>query len=113
MRTLRNNAADGKRDHLPSVLDDQSHRIHCADDTLRAGPLPDARSDLEISSEFANIRVLRTPDSPLDETVAPERPPSIHDIFRHTAGFSHGLTTNALDTQYPKSTVLVLRAARR
>jgi len=53
--------------------------------------------------EFANIRVLRTPDSPLDETVAPERPPSIHDIFRHTAGFSHGLTTNALDTQYAKS----------
>ena len=53
--------------------------------------------------EFANIRVLRTPESPLDQTVAPERPPSIHDILRHTAGFSHGLTTSALDTQYAKS----------
>jgi len=41
--------------------------------------------------EFANLRVLRTPDGPLDETVAPERPPTIHDIMRHTAGFTHGL----------------------
>jgi len=53
--------------------------------------------------EFANLRVLRTPESPLDETVAPERPPSMHDIFRHTAGFSHGLSTDALDTLYAKS----------
>jgi hypothetical protein len=36
--------------YLPSVLDDQGHRIHCTDDALRAGPLPDARSDLEIPS---------------------------------------------------------------
>jgi CubicO group peptidase (beta-lactamase class C family) len=53
--------------------------------------------------EFANLRVLRTPDSPLDETVAPERPPEVHDILRHTAGFAHGLTTDALDTRYAKS----------
>ena len=31
--------------------------------------------------EFANLRVLRTPDGPLDETVAPEHPPTIHDIL--------------------------------
>jgi CubicO group peptidase (beta-lactamase class C family) len=53
--------------------------------------------------EFANLRVLRTPDSPLDETVAPEHPPQVHDILRHTAGFSHGLTTDALDKEYAKS----------
>jgi CubicO group peptidase (beta-lactamase class C family) len=53
--------------------------------------------------EFANLRVLRTPESPLDETVALERPPSVHDILRHTAGFSHGLTADALDKEYAKS----------
>jgi CubicO group peptidase (beta-lactamase class C family) len=53
--------------------------------------------------EFANLRVLRTPESPLDETIALERPPSVHDILRHTAGFSHGLTNDALDKEYAKS----------
>lgn len=41
--------------------------------------------------EFANLRVLRTPNGPLDETVAMEREPTIQDVLRHTAGFSHGL----------------------
>ena len=63
--------------------------------------------------EFANIRVLRTPDSPLDETVAPERPPSIHDIFRHTAGFSHGLTTTPSTRSTPNLTFLASTSASR
>jgi CubicO group peptidase (beta-lactamase class C family) len=53
--------------------------------------------------EFANLRVLRTPDGPLDETVAPERPPTIHDIMRHTAGFTHGLSDDKFDEQYAKA----------
>jgi len=53
--------------------------------------------------EFANLRVLRTPDGPLDETVAPERPPTIHDILRHTAGFTHGLSNDKFDEQYAKA----------
>jgi len=53
--------------------------------------------------EFKDLRVLRTPDGPLDETVAPEHPPTIHDIMRHTAGFTHGLTTDAFDQQYAKA----------
>ncbi|MGD0911422.1 MAG: serine hydrolase domain-containing protein [Terracidiphilus sp.] len=53
--------------------------------------------------EFANLRVLRNPDGPLDETVALDRPPSIHDIMRHTAGFTHGLSPDKFDDQYEKA----------
>lgn len=56
--------------------------------------------------EFANLRVLRNPDGPLDETVALERPPTIHDIMRHTAGFTHGLMGDKFDEQYTKANLL-------
>ncbi len=56
--------------------------------------------------EFAHVRVLRTPDSPFDETVPPEHPPTIHDILRHTAGFSHGISGDAFDAQYNKAGLL-------
>lgn len=42
--------------------------------------------------EFKNLRVLRTPDSDLSDTVPAEREPTIQDLLRHTAGFSHGPT---------------------
>ena len=47
--------------------------------------------------EFADLRVLREPDGPLDETVAMEREPTIQDVLRHTAGFSHGLGRSEYD----------------
>ena len=47
--------------------------------------------------EFANLRVLRNPDGPLDETVAMEREPTVQDILRHTAGFSHCLGNSDYD----------------
>ena len=50
--------------------------------------------------EFANLRVLRTPDGPLDETVALVREPTVQDILRHTAGFSHGLGTSEYDEHF-------------
>lgn len=53
--------------------------------------------------EFANLRVLRNPDGPLDETVALEREPTVQDILRHTAGFSHGIGTSEYDQQYVNS----------
>jgi CubicO group peptidase (beta-lactamase class C family) len=40
--------------------------------------------------EFRGIRVLRTPESALTDTVPATREPSIHDLFRHTAGLMHG-----------------------
>lgn len=40
--------------------------------------------------EFSELRVLRTPDSAGNDTVSPQREPTIHDLFRHTAGFGHG-----------------------
>ncbi|MGD0733451.1 MAG: serine hydrolase domain-containing protein [Terracidiphilus sp.] len=58
--------------------------------------------------EFANLRVLRAPDGPLDETVAPEHPPTIHDIMRHTAGFTHGLAGDKFDEQYTKADLLAV-----
>ena len=53
--------------------------------------------------EFADLRVLRTPNSPLDETVALERPPTVQDVLRHTAGFSHGLGTSEYDRNFVDS----------
>tara|TARA_B100000029_G_scaffold336830_2_gene328968 strand:+ start:1280 stop:2578 length:1299 start_codon:yes stop_codon:yes gene_type:complete len=47
--------------------------------------------------EFAGLRVLRDPSGPLDETVAMEREPTIQDVLRHTAGFSHGLGRSEYD----------------
>ena len=47
--------------------------------------------------EFADLRVLRDPSGPLDETVAMEREPTIQDVLRHTAGFSHGLGRSEYD----------------
>ena len=47
--------------------------------------------------EFADLRVLREPNGPLDETVAMEREPTIQDILRHTAGFSHCLGNSEYD----------------
>jgi len=47
--------------------------------------------------EFADLRVLRDPNGPLDETVAMEREPTVQDILRHTAGFSHCLGNSAYD----------------
>ena len=47
--------------------------------------------------EFADLRVLRDPNGPLDETVAMEREPTVQDILRHTAGFSHCLGNSEYD----------------
>lgn len=52
--------------------------------------------------EFAHLRVLRTPESPIDDTVPCARPMTIQDLMRHTAGFSHGLAHNAVDAAYVK-----------
>lgn len=40
--------------------------------------------------ECANLRVLRTPNSALTDTVPAIREPTIHDLFRHTSGLTHG-----------------------
>ena len=50
--------------------------------------------------EFENLRVLRDPNGPLDETVALNRQPTIQDILRHTAGFSHGLGNSDYDKAF-------------
>ncbi|MDA1371567.1 MAG: serine hydrolase [Proteobacteria bacterium] len=50
--------------------------------------------------EFADLRVLRNPDGPLDDTVAMEREPTVQDILRHTAGFSHGLGNSEYDKSF-------------
>lgn len=36
--------------------------------------------------ELAGVRVLRTPDGPLDDTVAPTRPVTVHDLLTMTSG---------------------------
>jgi CubicO group peptidase (beta-lactamase class C family) len=52
--------------------------------------------------EFANPRVLRSPNSSITDTVPAEREPTIHDLLRHTAGLGHGLATDAVDDEYFK-----------
>ena len=39
--------------------------------------------------EFSNMRVLRSPDGPLDETDPAERPITIEDLLTHRAGFTY------------------------
>lgn len=51
---------------------------------------------------FADMRVLRTPESSIEDTVPATNEPTIHDLFRHTAGFTHGFSplTSAVDKAY-------------
>jgi CubicO group peptidase (beta-lactamase class C family) len=58
--------------------------------------------------EFANLKALRTPDGPLDDTVPLEREPTMHDVMRHTAGFSHGISLEPFDLQYTQANVFGL-----
>ncbi|GIT21391.1 MAG: hypothetical protein CM1200mP40_10730 [Gammaproteobacteria bacterium] len=101
----------GKIAHLSAVgYQDAEHRIPMETDTYSVSiqcPKPIASTALmmlyqdglfqlndplsKFIPEFADLRVLREPDGPLDETVAMEREPTIQDVLRHTAGFSHGL----------------------
>jgi CubicO group peptidase (beta-lactamase class C family) len=50
--------------------------------------------------EFANLRVLRSPNGPLNETAALVREPTVQDVLRHTAGFSHGLGISEYDEHF-------------
>lgn len=50
--------------------------------------------------EFANLEVLRTPGSDLDDTVPLERQPTVQDLLRHTAGLSHGLGVSEYDQHF-------------
>jgi CubicO group peptidase (beta-lactamase class C family) len=57
--------------------------------------------------EFANLRVLRNPEGPADDTVPVVHAPTIQDLMRHTAGLSHGLdSSDVTDNQYIKANVL-------
>ena len=53
--------------------------------------------------EFADLRVLRSPTGSLGRTVAMEREPTVQDILRHTAGFSHGLGRSDYDRAFVES----------
>jgi len=60
--------------------------------------------------EFKGVRVLRTPDSPLTDTVPATREPTLHDLFRHTAGLMHGGEPgkNAVDAAYIRANLFGL-----
>ena len=55
--------------------------------------------------EFKNLRALRDPEGPVDDTVPLEREPTIQDIMRHTSGFSHGLGTDDYENLYTEAGV--------
>lgn len=44
----------------------------------------------DIAPEFAEMRILRSPDGPLDDTVPAQRPITFGDLFTHRAGFTYG-----------------------
>ena len=50
--------------------------------------------------EFANLRVLRDPNGSITRTEGMDREPTVQDILRHTAGFSHGLGTQEYDEAF-------------
>ena len=43
--------------------------------------------------EFAQMRVLRRPDGPLEDTVAAERPITVEDLMTHRSGLAYGFMT--------------------
>jgi CubicO group peptidase (beta-lactamase class C family) len=43
--------------------------------------------------EFAQMRVLRRPDGPLDDTVAAARPITVEDLMTHRSGLAYGFMT--------------------
>jgi CubicO group peptidase (beta-lactamase class C family) len=47
--------------------------------------------------EFSNLRVLRNAEGPFDDTVPAEHAPTVHDVLRHTAGFTHCANTDPKD----------------
>ncbi len=53
--------------------------------------------------EFANLEVLRTPQSDISDTVPLERQPTVQDVLRHTAGLSHGLGNSPYDQAFTGS----------
>jgi len=56
--------------------------------------------------EFRNLRVLRTPDASIDDTVPLERPPTIEDLMKHTAGFTHGEDKgSSVDAEYIRANI--------
>src|SRR5262249_43073138 len=55
--------------------------------------------------EFANLQVLRTPDSAIDDTVAVAHPATVQDLLRHTAGFTHCIGDDPVDKQCAKADV--------
>jgi CubicO group peptidase (beta-lactamase class C family) len=55
--------------------------------------------------ELASLKVLRTPDAALDDTVAPDHAPTIQDALRHTAGFTHGGDGTPLEREYDQQGV--------
>jgi CubicO group peptidase (beta-lactamase class C family) len=61
--------------------------------------------------EFGNLRVLRSPDAALDDTVPLASAPTVQDVLRHTAGFSHGFQKNAVDAEYIKANVFDLNGS--
>ena len=50
--------------------------------------------------EFANLRVLRDPNGSITRTEEMDREPTVQDILRHTAGFSHGRGTREYDEAF-------------
>jgi len=58
--------------------------------------------------EFADLKALRTPDAALDDTLPVERPATIQDLLRHTAGFTHCLGDDPVGVQCTKANVFGL-----
>jgi CubicO group peptidase (beta-lactamase class C family) len=53
--------------------------------------------------EFAHLRVVRNPGGDVKDTVPVEHEPTMQDVLRHTAGFTHALETTPLDAAYTKA----------
>jgi CubicO group peptidase (beta-lactamase class C family) len=56
--------------------------------------------------EFTNLRVVRNPNGPVNDTEPLDRPLTIQDIMRHTAGFTHGWPYDVYNDQYTSANVL-------
>jgi CubicO group peptidase (beta-lactamase class C family) len=60
---------------------------------------------------FKDVQVLAGMDGDRMRLEAPRRKPTIHDVFRHTAGFSYGFGTTPVDRAYAQNGVDFVTAA--
>jgi len=81
-------AANRTRHPVPHRLDDQADHLDSGAYAVRGGPV--CASGPDCALEFSQMRVLRSPTGPLDQTDPAQRPITFEDLLTHRSGLTYG-----------------------